>query len=106
MNVIKTWQHLLVYWHRITGGLDDKDDALVVDWQRVASLGIGLDDITAVRNKNSGNARIARLAAEPTGAVLINKARDSGSVGGKELAGRNGGDRDSGRHPVFNDIAA
>src|SRR5438309_7224886 len=106
MNVIKARQHLFAYRRSVTGGLDDEYDTLVVDRQRVVSIGVGLDHVAAVRNENPRNSRIAHLAAARAGAVLVNKARDSGGVGGKELPGRNGGDRDSGRRPVFNDIAA
>src|ERR1700722_14527152 len=103
MNVIKAREHLFVHRHRITGGFDDEDDALVVDRQRVASIGIGLDHVTAVRDENSGNTWIAHLAAERAGAVLINNARDRRSIRGKQPAAGNGG-RDWGPRSVFPDI--
>ena len=78
----------------------------VLEWKRVASIRVGLDDIAAVRDQNAGNTRIACLAMNTAGAVFVNDARDGAAVRGKGSAERNNRSRERCGGSIFHDVAA
>ena len=106
MNVIKSRQHVRIDRHGIAGRFDNEDDVPVLEWKRVASVRVGLDDIAAVRDQNAGNTRIACLTMNTAGAIFVNDARDGAAVRRKGSAERNNrsGERCGGS--IFHDVAA
>jgi hypothetical protein len=104
MNVIKTRQHRFIERQRVAGGLDHEDDALVVDRQRVAAHGVGLDHVAAIGDENAGDAGIAGCALRAARAALIHRARNRAGGGCRHHGcGRR---RERRRGSIFYDIAA